>query len=403
MTTMPELLRGRDRTRAEGDGPRHRVAAVRVLLGVLVVSALVYSLVWAGFTDLHVYRAGADAWLSGVGLYSDEFVNLVPGTPLPFLYPPLSAILFVPVYLLGWHAAKVVVVAGSLAALCVTTLLVARRIHGRTGFAVLAGLAVAALWVLFEPVRKTIGFGQINLILMGLVAADCLLPRTRWPRGLLLGLAIAIKLTPAVFVLFFLIKRQYRHAATAVGSFLGFSVLGFALAPGDSVRYWFGVLLDPDKGVGVAYAYNQSFNAILHRIMPGGAGQFALWMALVLLTFVIAVVAAARAHAVGNDVTALLAIAIWGLLASPLSWSHHWVWIVPATLVLLRGRPARDWTHWVLAVVVLGVFAVGPHALLPSTHMAETHWTWWQHLLGSSYVLIGLGVLITLAIRPRDV
>ena len=67
-------------------------------------------------------------------------------------------------------------------------------------------LLPAALFL--EPVRNTLNYGQVNVALMALVAADCLAAAPRWPRGALVGLAAAVKLTPAAFVLFFLLRRD---------------------------------------------------------------------------------------------------------------------------------------------------------------------------------------------------
>ncbi|WP_344419213.1 glycosyltransferase 87 family protein [Amycolatopsis minnesotensis] len=370
-------------------------------IAVTAVSFVVFAIIGGGFLDLHVYRAGGYAWLHGIGLYSDGFPRLVPVLPLPFTYPPLAAILFAPVSALPWQVAKFTITLVSVAALVATTALVARRLLGTGRAATIAGSGAAAVSLLFEPVRKTVEFGQVNLLLMGLVALDCLLPRTRWPRGLLVGLAAAIKLTPAVFVLFFLVRRQYRAAAVSVASFAGFGLAGYALAPSDTADYWFGVLLHPERIGGVTYPFNQCYQAILHRLLPDGTVLSALWFALVVLTIGLAVTAAARARAAGDDVTALLAIAVGGLLASPVSWSHHWVWVVPAGIAMAH-RFGSTWRGRALTAAVLLVYAVGAHAYLPDGG-AELNWAWWQHLLGSSYVLVGLGALAVLALRPaRD-
>ncbi|NIH84054.1 glycosyltransferase 87 family protein [Amycolatopsis granulosa] len=353
---------------------------------VLVLSVATWVLAVPGFIDLHVYRTGGLAWRTGVGLYSPEFAQMVPGARLPFTYPPFAAILFAPVQLLQWHLSKFVISFVSAAALAVTTTLVARRLFARQAVADAVGMSAAALWVLSEPVRQTIWYGQINLILMGLVAADCLLPRTRWPRGLLVGVAAAIKLTPAVFVLLFLVRGRYRAAATALGSFAACGLVAWLLAPHDSVEYWTQTLFQTDRIGGAVYAYNQNIQAVLARLLPGSN---LLWAVLAAAAMALAVVAARRAR---DEVTALLAIAAGGLLASPVSWSHHWVWVLPAALVLVVRAPR--WSP------VLVVFAVGPHALLPQTDNVEMRWTWWQHVLGSSYLLITVFVLVWLAVRP---
>lgn len=386
---------------AETSESRKHLAVLRTLLGILIGTTVVYSLTIAGFLDLHIYRAGAGAFLAGTDLYSAEFSDGLADIDLPFLYPPLAAIAFVPMYLVPWHVAKVLLMLASMAAILATALVVTWRSRGRDVKATIAAVALAAAWVAFEPVRKTVDFGQINLILMSIVALDCLLPRTKWPRGLLVGIGAAIKLTPAVFVLFFLAKRQYRAAGVAVGSFLVLSLAGFALAPRDSAGYWFGFLFETDKGVGVAYAFNQSINGILSRLITDDQVRAGCWLLLVLAAFVLTLFAMRQSRRRGDDVLLLLAIAAFGLLASPISWSHHWVWIIPGAAALAhivyRSLAAGRWAAAALATVPIFIFAIGPHTLLPSGRFAEMSWSWRQHLLGSSYVLVALGMLIVLA------
>jgi alpha-1,2-mannosyltransferase len=47
-----------------------------------------------------------------------------------------------------------------------------------------------------EPVRSTLGFGQINALVMVAVVLDALLPGRRRTKGLLIGLAAAVKRSP---------------------------------------------------------------------------------------------------------------------------------------------------------------------------------------------------------------
>ncbi|WBQ05827.1 glycosyltransferase 87 family protein [Kribbella sp. CA-293567] len=358
-----------------------------LLLAVALTPLLYFS--WSGNVDLNVYRTGGYAWLNDISLYSEGFGQLVPWVALPFTYPPLAAVLFVPLHLLPMPLADLALCITSAAALTATMLVVSSRLlRDRGRPSVMLGLAATVAAFAFEPVRSTIGFGQVNLILMALVTLDCLLPRTRWPRGVLVGLAAAIKLTPAVFVLYFLVRRQYREAAVAVATFVGLAVLGFAFAPRDSAKYWFGVLFDPDRIGGATYAYNQCFQAFLSRVMADGPVRSLLWLGLVAVTGVLAAVAARRARAAGDDVLALLAIATWGLLASPVSWSHHWVWVVPAALYLGCHRH-----YWMLAATIL--FLIGPHTMLDPE---GRHWSWPGQFFGAAYVILGLAFLTTAAL-----
>lgn len=347
------------------------VVAAGVLVFVCVRSA------GPGLLDLGVYLEGGRTWRSGADLYSPDFQG--PGG-LPFTYPPFAALLFSGLTPLPLPITAVLFTAAGIAlftAACHTAALHRSALPW-------AGFGLAAVCLLLEPLRGSIGLGQINMVLIGLVAADCLLPRTPWPRGVLIGLAAAIKLTPAIFVLFFLARRRWRPALTAVGTFAAAGLVGWVLAPAQSLQFWFHAMLDPGRVGGLAYSANQSLHGLLFRL---GAPE-PVWLVLcaVVLTSTIFLLPRLR-----DDLTAFSAVAAAGLLISPVSWSHHWVWIAPALLLL--ENPVR--------VAVAAVFAVGPHWLLPTAGDKELAWAWWQHLIGNSYVWLALAFLGWCAIQAR--
>jgi alpha-1,2-mannosyltransferase len=388
-----------DRVRLGGQG-RLVVSGGLVATIVCLVWGMSMGQGWA--LDLQVYRASGVAWTHGFPLYVDHFVRPVGGPDLPFTYPPIAAVIFSVFSLISLPPAIAVVVVLNLAALVTLCLVVALRQYGWGALALVVGLAVAGASVLLEPVRETLWFGQVNLVLGMLVAADCLLPRTKWPRGLLIGLAAAIKLTPAVFVLFFLPRRQWRPVLTAAASFVGFGLLGFILAPSDTKAYWCCALLDPSRVGRVTYARNQSILGALDRLALPGAVTTSLWLLLSLAMVALAWVVVARARRVGEEVTALFAVAVAGLLVSPISWGHHWVWIAPALLLFtLPAWRRRQLLLLAVGLPVLAVFAIGPAWLLPSDNNLEQYWTWWQHLIGNSYVLIGTLFLVLAVFLTR--
>jgi alpha-1,2-mannosyltransferase len=353
---------------------------------------------WA--LDLHVYQAGGAAWAHGFPLYVDHFGQAVGGPDLPFTYPPIAAVIFSVLSVISLPLAIAVVIVLNLAALVTLCLMVATRQYGWGALALVVGLAVAGVSVLLEPVRETLWFGQVDLVLGMLVAADCMLPRTKWPRGLMIGLAAAIKLTPVFFVLFFLPRRQWRPVLTAAASFVGLGLLGLVLAPSDTKAYWFGALLDPSRVGRVTYASNQSILGMLDRLALPGAVVTSLWIPLSVAMVALAWVVVVRARRAGEELTALLAVAVAGLLVSPVSWAHHWVWIAPA-LVLFTSPAWRPRQLLAVGLPVLAVFAMGPPWLLPSDNDLEKRWTWWQHLIGNSYVLIGVLFLVLAAFSTR--
>ena len=348
--------------------------------------------------DLQAYRTGGLAWLDGLPLYGDSYPYLLSGPRLPFTYPPIAAVLFGALAVIPLWLAQLLVTMGSFVALTGALLVVGAKLN----IDVWLTLVAVAMAYFLEPAKSTLSFGQVNILLMALVVADCLTVRNRWLRGAMTGLAAAIKLTPAVFVLFFLVRRDWRAAVTTVVSFVLTGLLGLILAPQDTAQYWFHSLLEPSRAGGLAFATNQSLRGVLHRFDLPGDVESALWALLVAAVVAVALVGARRAVRAGDDVAALLIVAVTGLLVSPVSWSHHWVWVVPITVMLAsRLLRARAWRHlpW-LSLWVL-VFWVNAFRWLPQTNDLEMRWTLVQHAVGDSYVLLGVGFLLVMAFGWR--
>ncbi len=356
------------------------------LSGTTLLVVLVGALIPGMLPDLMVYRVGGNAWLDGIPLYTTEFPYR-----LPFTYPPVSAVFFSVLGVLPWAAAIAVLSLVGLLALSLTTMLVAPA-QRRMAFAA----AAVVLGLALEPVRDTLTLGQVNLVLMGLVAFDCLAPRTRYPRGMLIGLAAAVKLTPAIFVLFFLARRRYAPVGTAAATFAGVTALGLLLAPTDSIRYWTTALFDADRVGGAAFATNQSLRAALIRFDLDPAVMQVCWLVLVAAVLTLAWFGTRRT---GDRVVALLVVVAAGLLVSPVSWSHHWVWIVPAVVVAgVRVAQTSNRRQAVLLAALVVVFAAGQR-FLPHADDREFAWTWWQHVIGNSYLLVGLAFLVWSVVR----
>jgi alpha-1,2-mannosyltransferase len=248
---------------------------------------------------------------------------------------------------------------------------------------------------------------------MALVAADCLDRSPRWPRGALTGIAAAVKLTPAAFVLFFLLRRDWRAAVTAALSFLACTGAGFLFAWHDSVEYWTSVLFQASRPGSPVYAANQSITGVIARagLDPSSLAGMALWLALSGGVVVLACLGMRRALAASQQAWALSLNALAGLLISPISWSHHWVWGEMAVLTLAvvswPGRIRTSCPHTrtsahgrlglILAVVGALVFALSPQWLLPNGGNRELRWAAWEQVLGSSYVIYAVIALLVAA------
>jgi alpha-1,2-mannosyltransferase len=362
-----------------------RWAVLVLWVAVLVGIVLVVTTAKASYLlDLEVYRAGGTAWVRGLPLYTPDFPWDIAGPKLPFTYPPVAAVVFAGVAAVPLVWSELLLTVVGFVALTAVLVTVARGWFARP---VLVGMAATVAAMAFEPVRCTFAFGQINLVLMALVALDCLAVRDRRVRGLMVGVAAAIKLTPAVFVVYFLVRRQWRAAGNAFAAFVVMGLLGFAFAPRDSSAYWFHAVFDPTRIGGLEIIRNQSLRGVISRLeLPA---QSVLWALSVVVVLGLAVVAARRAVRAGEDGLALVSIALAGLLISPLSWTHHWVWAAPALLLL--AAHARTTGQRLLVGAAAAVFAGGPFLPDPEAPM--------QLVLGTSYVVAGLALLIALVMR----
>jgi alpha-1,2-mannosyltransferase len=373
---------------------------------------------WAGWRllghipyriDVDVYRMGGRAWLDGRPLYADgAMFHTEGGLDLPFTYPPLAAIAFAPFAWLPLPAASAAITATTLVLLIVSTTIVLSRLDVwphttvtpepawlRRGW--LAAALVAPAVVFLEPIRANFEFGQINVVLMTLVIADCVPRRTPWPRGMLLGLAIALKLTPAVFLLYFLLRRDTRALLTAAASVAVATLVGFVLAWRDSIEYWTETVSNTDRIGTATLNTNQNIAGALARRGHGEDVRFAVWTACCFAVLGLTVWAARRLLRAGEPVLALICVAMFGLVVSPVSWSHHWVWVLPA--VLATGVTAvRRRSAALAAVSAAGVALVvwTPITLMPAHREAAA--SLWRQLAGGSYVWWALAVIVVAGI-----
>jgi alpha-1,2-mannosyltransferase len=360
----------------------------------LMVAALAHTF-GGHYLDLEVYRLGVNAWRHGGDLYGTLPVTSA-GVVLPFIYPPFAALLMVPLAAASWTLAAVLIFAVSLLCLGITLYLVLRRLWPSGGVrGALAGASVLMVpSLVLEPVSQNFSFGQINLLLMALVAADCLVRRPRWPRGALVGLAAAIKLTPAVFLVYFLLRRDYRAAAVTVLSGAVATGIGFLVAPGPSLRYWTGGLAGAGGVSGSPFFTNETFQAVLVRAGVDGPVMKVVWLLLSAGLLLLAMPVIRQAQ----PPLAMVVTAGVGLLVSPTSWSHHWVWISPALLVIAAAAWRTRSRLWAWVTVLLAVvFVAAVHQFLPHDHNVELTWSVWEQIAGASYVIVTVAVYLLLA------
>lgn len=389
-------------------------AAARVVVVVLaVVGTLLHTVGIPGLQqtppyriDLDVYRVGGQVFRDGGDLYG-ELPQLAQGAHLPFTYPPLSAQLFSLLTLVPLAVASALITLATIAVLAYVVHLVLTRTCERPQrelWWLTAAVVAVALW--FGPVRETIGFGQVNVFLMALVLVDVIRGRGRWWGGTLTGLAMAIKLTPAVFLLYFVLRRDWRGLATAVVSALAFTGIGHLLTPDDSVRYWTFAIRDPARIGGLAFTSNQSVNGFVHRLgFEDTAASVAWFVVSAAIGLGIAWVAW-RLLRSGHEVAAAVAVGHVALFCSPVSWGHHWVWALPAVVLTLvwadrAGRDGDDDERGWLALAGSGVviFLGTPQWWVPHSEGRELGWGPLEHLVGNAYLIWAAVFLVVVGLR----
>jgi len=378
----------------------------RLSLCVTVYSASVVALLlsplgrhWP-FVDLAVYRLGGRAVLSGTHLYALRF----PGA-LAFTYPPLSAMAFTPLASLGLGTIEPLVSAGNIVLLPIMLRFALRleplaaRLDGARATRLCLLAAAAAVWL--EPVWTTLRYGQIDILISTLILYDLSRPDAcRW-KGAGIGLASALKLTPAIFALYLLLSRRYRAAAVSMTVFAGSVMLGFAASPRDSGEFWGGAFIDPQRVGRIENTANQTLRGAWARLLHSTNVEL-WWLATAVIVGVTGMLLAARAGRDGDDVRGFSLCALTGLLISPISWSHHWVLAVPALMLLGLDVLRRPSVGGALALVLAGAIGLS-HMIwwVPVNHPehSELHLGDLQLVFSDAYVLLGLGALAIAAWR----
>lgn len=343
------LLRG---LKAVGPSLRglRAIGPVRIPAQVVAVAAVCY-LSWLAiqawgrpydFFDMKIYHGAMVWWTQGGELYD----YIYPHITLGYTYPPFAALTMLPMAGLSMmHAAWFNVAFGLIALTFVCAVLIApiarRQGWSRWWTVALAVPAFAAI----EPVRESLGYGQVNLLLFALVIADLVALRKGWRwAGVGIGLATAIKLTPALFIVYFLASRQWRPAMTAAGTALAVTVATHLVVPKESATYWGSVVWNTERVGAADMTPNQSLAGLVARLQDTTHAPGLLWVSFMLVMLMIGMSRARSSHTEADELTAFTIVGLTSNVISPISWTHHLLWVIPAIIALsdqaLRRRMA---------------------------------------------------------------
>lgn len=417
--------------------------------------------------DVYVYWYALNNWFSGNSLY--DWYALPDYKMYPFTYPPFGAWALSPLTWFDYETAARLMIMAIALQTAVIVALVGRSLGWSWGSAfAIAPWAAILVQQCLEPFTQSVGFAQVNTAMMALVMIDVAAPPSWKGRGVASGLAAAIKLTPAIAVLIFLLRHQWRSAITMVATSLAVTLLSWVISPGESARFFFDAMWDPQRAGDAYYTSNQNLKGFVARALPENTWSIA-WAITVALALVAAVwlclriqaaatsvvtphvisddaapgplnaaapatgaassaapatgpaapasdaakpaasdavaapsaVATAPAPVLPENLATLLTAAVimtLGLLVSPITWSHHWVWglasVVALIAVALRLKSAP------LAAVALvqgALFIMAPHWWFSHGQVNELHWNVVEQLVGSSYTLAAIASGVALA------
>lgn len=418
--------------------------------------------------DVYVYWYALNNWFSGNSLY--DWYALPDNKMYPFTYPPFGAWALSPLTWFDYEIAAPLMIMAIALQTAVIVALVGRSLGCSWGSAfAIAPWAAILVQQCLEPFNQSVGFAQVNTAMMALVMIDVAAPDSWKGRGVASGLAAAIKLTPAIAVLIFLLRRQWRSAITMVATSLTVTLLSWIISPSESARFFFDAMWDPQRAGDAYYAGNQNLKGFVARALPENAWSIT-WAIAVVLALVAAVwlclriqaaatsvvtsrsasdaaapgplntaaptapaapatgpaapasdaakpaasdavasadiatpsaVATAPAPVLPENLATLLTAAVimtLGLLVSPITWSHHWVWglasVVALIAVALRLKSAP---LAALALVQGALFIMAPHWWFPYGQVNELHWSVVKQLVGSSYTLAAIASGVALA------
>jgi alpha-1,2-mannosyltransferase len=353
----------------------------------------------ANFVDLHVYIGGAEAMNGPGAVYDYVYADQTPDFPLPFTYPPFAAVVFYPLHLLPFWLVALAWQLGIMAALY-GVIRISQRLLGITD-----GRRVAMVWtavaIWLEPLRSTFDYGQVNVVLV-LAVLFAVYSSKWWLSGLLVGLAAGVKLTPAISGLHFLGARRWSAAVFSAVVFFATVALSWIVLGDQARRYFTELIGDADRVGPIGTSFNQSWRGGISRILGYDAGYGPLVLAAIAVTAIVGWFAWRTLGAFTGELDPLGSIVVvnlFGLLLSPISWTHHWVWLVPLMIWLLHGPYRYLDEARILGLGWLALTVVGVPWLL--SFAQPTIWEigrpWYLAWAGLIYSVAALGTLLWIA------
>ncbi len=363
---------------------QRRIGMLLAVVALLVLAVMLMrwgQLLWgslrneAGRYDFSSYYAAAAALRADLhaNIYDNALIGRVGiaahtlvAPPLPYTYPPLFAILLSPFTAISFRVLSRIWLVGNLGLWLGITLVLAREIALIVGPRLRAALGVvrpqrltlrslltdptpllalalaALLSQQFAPALQTLVIGQINFLVLLPLALIPELSRhghERWV-GVMIALAAMLKFTPAILILYLVLRRRWQAALAAIVTLAALTLISIAVV---GPRVFFAMISQvasvggQDSGLG----HNEALLASLAAAV-GPPFKYVQYLVLGLILLGAGYVLWRGPRDKGNGARGWpeselvgYGMALCTLLLTPAAWVHHYVWVLPAAVIAL--------------------------------------------------------------------
>lgn len=263
-----------------------------------------------------------------------------------FNYPPVYSIIIKPIGYFNYFFIKNIWLILSITLYILSSIILFKLLDIKFKENILFFISLSFI---FKPALETFKWGQVNSIVLFLIICGLFfyLQERDIVSGILFGFAAAVKLSPAIFILLFLVKKKYTIVATFILTFIllnlwAVMILGFDT----SINYYLKLLPELFKRGMFDNPYNQSFHNLFSRLFKEGNGYSTpvfvsnkLADILTKVSTTIILILSIITLIIKRDSEFILLFSlllITSLISSNLLWEHHFIMIIASYIIILN-------------------------------------------------------------------
>jgi alpha-1,2-mannosyltransferase len=335
----------------------------------LVILIAVFSFAWTFYSfykiinsstpDFGVLWQASKDLITHINFYTDKRLTFI------YLLPPISAIFYLPFSLFSLKVALGLFSVFSLASVVLNVFLSFKIVFKRFKWEYL--LFAISLCLVSFPTKFTFGMGQVNSIsLLFLLASYYLYSKEKHnASGILLAISIISKPTFGIFIIFYLLNKSWKVLVSAGVTLVVGLVLSILIGRVNLYSYWFTHILPMIlNSQGKEVYYNQGVSGFISRLLPFPQARLYLTYLSQSALFITTLYLTIRNK--NQDILFSLFI-ITLLLIDPLSWQHHFVWLIFPFIVTIYHLLTQK-NVWLWMLVSISYFLVSWNFKNPSLY-----------------------------------